>query len=72
MVCFPKESLLKTEQKQVKSFFMSVGELLGKTDSIERIQVFRIYHRDVRFSGGQIIFSNIILSVGVLLELSNL
>lgn len=44
-----QKKAFETEQKQVKSFFMSVGELLGKTDSIERIQVFRIY-RDVRFS----------------------
>lgn len=39
----------ETEQKLAKSFFISIGEQLGKTDSIERIQIFRIY-RDVRFS----------------------
>ena len=39
----------ETEQKLAKSFFTSVGEQLGKIDSIERIQIFRIY-RDVRFS----------------------
>ncbi|MCL9770220.1 DUF2461 domain-containing protein [Flavobacterium sp. HXWNR69] len=37
------------EQKSMKTFFNSVGEQLGKVDSIERIQIFRIY-RDVRFS----------------------
>ena len=39
----------ETEQKLAKTFFTSVGEQLGKIDSIERIQIFRIY-RDVRFS----------------------
>ena len=39
----------ETEQKLAKTFFTSVGDQLGKIDSIERIQIFRIY-RDVRFS----------------------
>lgn len=36
-------------QKDVKTFFTEVGEMLGKQDGIEQIQIFRIY-RDVRFS----------------------
>lgn len=36
-------------QKETKFFFNSIGEELGKTDSIEKIKIFRIY-RDVRFS----------------------
>ena len=47
----------ETEQKLVKSFFTSVGELLGKIDSIERIQIFRIY-RDVRFSKDKAPYKN--------------
>lgn len=39
----------EAEQKLTKSFFTSVGEQLGKVDSIERMQIYRIY-RDVRFS----------------------
>jgi uncharacterized protein (TIGR02453 family) len=39
----------EAEQKVTKSFFTSVGEQLGKVDSIERMQIYRIY-RDVRFS----------------------
>ena len=39
----------EAEQKLAKWFFTSVGEQLGKVDSIERMQIYRIY-RDVRFS----------------------
>lgn len=39
----------ENEKKAMNTFFNSVGEHLGKVDSIERIQIFRIY-RDVRFS----------------------
>ena len=47
----------ETEQKRIKSFFTSVGEQLGKADSIERIQIFRIY-RDVRFSKDKAPYKN--------------
>ncbi len=47
----------ETEQKLAKSFFISIGEQLGKTDSIERIQIFRIY-RDVRFSKDKAPYKN--------------
>lgn len=39
----------ETEQKQVKNFFTTVKNELEKIDSIDKMQVFRIY-RDVRFS----------------------
>lgn len=45
------------EQKKVKIFFNKVGESLGKTDGIERIQIFRIY-RDVRFSKNKTPYKN--------------
>lgn len=45
------------EQKLAKTFFTSVGEQLGKIDSIERIQIFRIY-RDVRFSKDKLPYKN--------------
>ena len=47
----------ETEQKLAKSFFTSVGEQLGKIDSIERVQIFRIY-RDVRFSKDKAPYKN--------------
>lgn len=47
----------ETEQKLSKSFFTSVGDQLGKIDSIERIQIFRIY-RDVRFSKDKAPYKN--------------
>jgi len=47
----------ETEQKFAKTFFTSVGEQLGKIDSIERLQIFRIY-RDVRFSKNKAPFKN--------------
>ncbi len=47
----------ETEQKLIKTFFTSVGEQLGKIDSIERIQIFRIY-RDVRFSKNKAPYKN--------------
>src|SRR5574343_337655 len=47
----------ETEQKLAKSFFTSVSEQLGKIDSIERIQIFRIY-RDVRFSKDKAPYKN--------------
>lgn len=47
----------ETEQKLAKIFFISVGEQLGKIDSIERIQIFRIY-RDVRFSKDKLPYKN--------------
>jgi uncharacterized protein (TIGR02453 family) len=47
----------ETEQKFVKTFFTSVGEQLGKIDSIERLQIFRIY-RDVRFSKNKAPYKN--------------
>ena len=47
----------ETEQKFAKSFFTSVGEQLGKMDSIERVQIFRIY-RDVRFSKDKAPYKN--------------
>lgn len=37
------------ENKLTKAYFTEIGEALGKTDSIEKINVYRIY-RDVRFS----------------------
>ena len=37
------------ENKASKSYFNEIGEALGKIDSIEKINVYRIY-RDVRFS----------------------
>lgn len=45
------------EQKKVKTFFNEIGTLLGKVDSIERIQIFRIY-RDVRFSKNKLPYKN--------------
>lgn len=39
----------EAEQKQVKNFFTTVKNELEKIDSIDKMQVFRIY-RDVRFS----------------------
>ncbi|WP_320814791.1 DUF2461 domain-containing protein [Flavobacterium sp.] len=45
------------EQKKVKVFFNKVGESLGKSDGIERIQIFRIY-RDVRFSKNKTPYKN--------------
>jgi uncharacterized protein (TIGR02453 family) len=47
----------ETEQKIAKTFFTSVGEQLEKIDSIERIQIFRIY-RDVRFSKDKLPYKN--------------
>jgi len=47
----------ETEQKIAKTFFTSVGEQLEKIDSIERIQIFRIY-RDVRFSKDKLLYKN--------------
>ena len=47
----------ETEQKLAKTFFTSVGDQLGKIDSIERIQIFRIY-RDVRFSKNKAPYKN--------------
>jgi uncharacterized protein (TIGR02453 family) len=47
----------EAEQKLAKTFFTSVGEQLGKMDSIERIQIFRIY-RDVRFSKDKLPYKN--------------
>ena len=47
----------ETEQKLAKTFFTSVGEQLGRIDSIERIQIFRIY-RDVRFSKDKAPYKN--------------
>ena len=47
----------ETEQKLAKTFFTSVGEQLEKIDSIERIQIFRIY-RDVRFSKDKAPYKN--------------
>lgn len=38
-----------TENKKTKLFFSEIGEELSKVDSIEKINVYRIY-RDVRFS----------------------
>ena len=45
------------EQKIAKSFFNEVGIALEKLDSIERIQIFRIY-RDVRFSKNKLPYKN--------------
>jgi len=47
----------ESEQKLAKTFFTSVGEQLGRIDSIERIQIFRIY-RDVRFSKDKAPYKN--------------
>ena len=47
----------EAEQKLAKTFFTSVGEKLGRIDSIERIQIFRIY-RDVRFSKDKAPYKN--------------
>ena len=47
----------ETEQKLAKTFFTSVGMQLGKMDSIERLQIFRIY-RDVRFSKNKAPYKN--------------
>jgi uncharacterized protein (TIGR02453 family) len=44
-------------QKEMKTFFTEVAEQLGKQDSIERIQIFRIY-RDVRFSKDKAPYKN--------------
>ena len=52
----------ETEQKLAKTFFTSVGMQLGKMDSIERLQIFRIY-RDVRFSKNKAPYKNL-FSVG--------
>ena len=45
------------EQKKIKTFFNEIGTSLGKIDSIERIQIFRIY-RDVRFSKNKLPYKN--------------
>lgn len=45
------------EHKKVKEFFNEIGKSLGKIDSIERIQIFRIY-RDVRFSKNKLPYKN--------------
>ena len=47
----------ENEQKLIKLFFTAVGEQLGKIDSIERMQIFRIY-RDVRFSKNKAPYKN--------------
>jgi uncharacterized protein (TIGR02453 family) len=47
----------ETEQKLAKTFFTSVGMQLGKMDSIEHLQIFRIY-RDVRFSKNKAPYKN--------------
>jgi uncharacterized protein (TIGR02453 family) len=47
----------ESEQKLAKTFLTSVGEQLGRIDSIERIQIFRIY-RDVRFSKDKAPYKN--------------
>lgn len=47
----------EAEQKIAKAFFNEVGTALGKIDSIERIQIFRIY-RDVRFSKNKLPYKN--------------
>ena len=47
----------ENEQKIAKTFFNEVGIALGKLDSIERIQIFRIY-RDVRFSKNKLPYKN--------------
>jgi len=43
------KSRFEKEQKEIKSFFNGVKNELNKIDSIEKLQIFRIY-RDVRFS----------------------
>lgn len=45
------------EYKTAKKFFTSVGENLGTIDSIEHIQIFRIY-RDLRFSKDKAPYKN--------------
>jgi uncharacterized protein (TIGR02453 family) len=47
----------ETEQKLAKTFFTSVGMQLEKMDSIEHLQIFRIY-RDVRFSKNKAPYKN--------------
>ncbi|MFD2907822.1 DUF2461 domain-containing protein [Flavobacterium ardleyense] len=47
----------ENEQKIAKEFFTEVGTALGKVDSIERTQIFRIY-RDVRFSKNKLPYKN--------------
>lgn len=45
------------EHQKVKEFFNEIGKSLGKIDSIERIEIFRIY-RDVRFSKNKLPYKN--------------
>ena len=51
------KKVFEDEQKNVKIFFSEVGTALGKIDSIERVQIFRIY-RDVRFSKNKLPYKN--------------
>lgn len=51
------KKIFENEQKKIKLFFNLIGVELGKTDSIERIQIFRIY-RDVRFSKNKLPYKN--------------
>lgn len=51
------KTVFEVEQKLAKSFFTSVGAQLSKHDSIEQVQIFRIY-RDVRFSKDKLPYKN--------------